>query len=246
MGEREVAARAGQSSDLLGDLTPPRVPQQARSKAKRDRLLAAALALFEENGYDATTIDAIAARANVSVGVFYSYFRSKRQILLTLSMERIEQTRFTLGAAGSERLTIARVMASLDEFLVRSRRYEGLRRARQELVLTDPEFAALDRQTMDGILTTLREGLARLRGFGGLRPDLDIPATAAAIFAMVFHLRDMTAHLPERELAAIIAASARVIYHALYADGATDTTTSTGSASDSTSRAESDAPDGAK
>ncbi|MGH2487686.1 MAG: TetR/AcrR family transcriptional regulator [Ktedonobacterales bacterium] len=244
MGERD--ATAGRPSDLLGDLTPPRIPQQARSRAKRDRLLAAALALFEENGYDATTIDAIAARAGVSVGVFYRYFRSKRQILLTLSMERIEQTRFTLGAAGSERLTIARVITSLDEFLVRSRRYEGLRRARQELVLTDPDFAALDRQTMDGILTTLRENLARLRAFGGLRPELDTFATAAAIFAMVFHLRDMTAHLPERELAAIIAASARVIYHALYADGATETATSTGSASDSTSSALPDPPNGAK
>jgi AcrR family transcriptional regulator len=244
MGQRD--ATSVQPADLLSDLTPPRVPQQARSKAKRGRLLAAALALFEENGYDATTIDAIAARAGVSVGVFYSYFRSKRQILLTLSMERIEQTRFTLGAAGSERLTIARVAASLDEFLVRSRRYEGLRRARQELVLTDPNFAALDRQTMESILATLRDSLARLRVFGGLRPDLDIPATAAAIFAMVFHLRDMTAHLPERELEAIIAASARAIYHALYADAAIDTTMLTGSASDSTSRALPDPPDGAK
>lgn len=243
MSQRD--ATSVRTSDLLSDLTPPRVPRQARSKAKRDRLLAAALALFEENGYDATTIDAIAARAGVSVGVFYSYFRSKRQMLLTLSMERIERTRFTLGAAGSERLTVERVAASLDEFLVKSRRYEGLRRARQELVLTDPDFATLDRETMDSILATLRESLARLRVFGGLRPDLDIPATAAAIFAMVFHLRDMTARLPDRELEAIIAAGARVIYHALYAD-ATETTTLTGSASDSTSSALPDAPSGAK
>ena len=212
-------AMAGAPSDLLSDLAPPRVPQQARSKAKRDRLLAEALALFEENGYDATTIDAIAARAKVSVGVFYSYFRSKRQMLLTLSMERIEQTRFTLGVAGSERLTIERVAANLRQFLQQSRRYAGLRRARQELVLTDPDFAALDRQTMDDILATLRDGITRLSAFGGLRTDLDIAATSAAIFAMVFHLRDMTARLTESETETIILASARMIVHALYHDG---------------------------
>ena len=245
MSQREPAA--GASADLLGDLTPPRVPQQARSKAKRDRLLAAALALFEEYGYDATTIDAIATRASVSIGVFYSYFRSKRQILLTLSLERLEQARFTLlGAAGGERLTIGRVEANLRQFLHQSRGYAGLRRARQELVLTDPDFAALDRQSLDGILATLREGIAGLRAFGGLRADLDTDATAAAIFAMVFHLRDMTARLPESETEAIVAASARMIVHALYQDGETEMKTFGGSANDSTSRAAPEPSNGAK
>lgn len=245
MSQRE--ATAGLPADLLSDLTPPRVPQQARSKAKRDRLLAAALALFEENGYDATTIDAIASRASVSVGVFYGYFRSKRQILLTLSMERLELARFTLlGAASSGRLTVRRVEENLRQFLRQSRGYAGLRRARQELVLTDPDFAALDQQTLDSILATLREGIAALRAFGGLRPELDTDATAAAIFAMVFHLRDMTARLPEPETEAIVAASARTIVHALYQDGEIEMATFTGSASDSTSSASPEEPSGAK
>ena len=61
----------------------PRVPQQARSREKRDEILKAAAAMFVARGYAATTSDEIAAAAGVSVGTFYNYFRNKRQVLVT-------------------------------------------------------------------------------------------------------------------------------------------------------------------
>ncbi|WP_062358038.1 TetR family transcriptional regulator [Herbidospora yilanensis] len=41
------------------------------------RLAEAAVALFDENGYDETTVDDIAARAGVSRSTFFRYYRSK-------------------------------------------------------------------------------------------------------------------------------------------------------------------------
>jgi len=61
-----------------------REPQQARSRRTRERVLEAAVACFEESGYDATTTAAIAARAGIAVGTLYGYFRDKRAILLEL------------------------------------------------------------------------------------------------------------------------------------------------------------------
>jgi AcrR family transcriptional regulator len=55
----------------------------ADSKAARTRsaIIDAALALFRERGYDATTMRAIAAEAGVSVGNAYYYFSSKEQLV---------------------------------------------------------------------------------------------------------------------------------------------------------------------
>ncbi len=50
----------------------------------REAILAAARSLFAERGYAATTIEAIAERADVAVPTIYFVFRSKRGILSTL------------------------------------------------------------------------------------------------------------------------------------------------------------------
>src|SRR5579875_3566334 len=80
MGEKEANRRP----DLLVDQQLPPLPQQKRSKQKRDALLQAALSLFAERGYEATTIEDIAHQAGVAVGGFYQHFASKQQLLLVL------------------------------------------------------------------------------------------------------------------------------------------------------------------
>ncbi|WP_067174019.1 TetR family transcriptional regulator [Microtetraspora niveoalba] len=47
----------------------------------RERIVATALRLFEERGFEATTMRAIAAEAGVSVGNAYYYFSSKEQLI---------------------------------------------------------------------------------------------------------------------------------------------------------------------
>ncbi len=74
---------AGRPALRAGQRLPP-LPQQDRSRRKRAALLAAALALFAERGYEATSIEEIARRAGVAVGSFYQHVASKRQVLLVL------------------------------------------------------------------------------------------------------------------------------------------------------------------
>lgn len=52
-----------------------------RSETTRNRIVEAALRLFQENGYDRTTMRAIAKEAGVSVGNAYYYFDSKEQLV---------------------------------------------------------------------------------------------------------------------------------------------------------------------
>jgi AcrR family transcriptional regulator len=62
-----------------------RLPKQARSRERFDRILDAAAALFAEVGYDAVTADEIAARADTSVGGLYRFFPDKLAIFHALA-----------------------------------------------------------------------------------------------------------------------------------------------------------------
>src|SRR4030065_1441522 len=55
--------------------------RRRQAQATRDMIVAEAQALFLEQGYICTTIDAIAERAGVAVSTVYSIFGSKRGIL---------------------------------------------------------------------------------------------------------------------------------------------------------------------
>jgi len=54
----------------------------AKGGETRDRIFDAALTLFREHGFDATTMRAVAAVADQSLGAAYHYFRSKESIVL--------------------------------------------------------------------------------------------------------------------------------------------------------------------
>ncbi len=66
------------------------MPQQLRSKLKRQALLDAALYEFSENSYETTTSKTIAKRANVAVGTFYQHFSSKGELLTAIASQRYD------------------------------------------------------------------------------------------------------------------------------------------------------------
>ncbi|WP_405160972.1 TetR/AcrR family transcriptional regulator [Nocardia sp. NBC_01499] len=73
---------------------PPEVGLRARKRAQTWRTIrAAALTLFEERGFDAVTVDEIAAAANVARGTFFNYFESKDAVVVTYGPHEAEVQR---------------------------------------------------------------------------------------------------------------------------------------------------------
>ena len=64
----------------ISSVTEP--PKTKRGETSRAAIFDAALALFLERGYEATTMRAIAERAGVSLGSSYHYFASKEHLVL--------------------------------------------------------------------------------------------------------------------------------------------------------------------
>jgi AcrR family transcriptional regulator len=97
---------------------PPSIGLAARKKQRTRQLLAEAAAeLFYERGYDATTIDDIAAAVDVSPRTFYRYFPTKEDLVVAIGETSIESFLAALGARPPEESLLVAVRAAVDEAL---------------------------------------------------------------------------------------------------------------------------------
>lgn len=71
--------------------TAPKAALPTASAVKREAVLSAAQDLFLESGFAATSMDAVAQRANVSKATLYAHFTSKTELFAALIRGRCEQ-----------------------------------------------------------------------------------------------------------------------------------------------------------
>jgi AcrR family transcriptional regulator len=74
-----------------------RAPQQARGQRRIDAILDAAQQVLAEAGYQGATTNAIAARANTSIGSVYQFFPNKDAIMQALGLRYLEHCRGVFG-----------------------------------------------------------------------------------------------------------------------------------------------------
>jgi AcrR family transcriptional regulator len=63
----------------------------------RSRIIAAAVSLFAEQGYDATSVNQVVARAGVAKGALYHHFQSKDDLLYEVYRELVDRQRAGLA-----------------------------------------------------------------------------------------------------------------------------------------------------
>jgi AcrR family transcriptional regulator len=63
-----------------------RQPQQKRSQERVERILDAAVFVFDEVGFEAATMNAIASRCNTAIGSLYQFFPDKLAIFNALEL----------------------------------------------------------------------------------------------------------------------------------------------------------------
>ena len=121
--------------------------RRERTKAaNRAAILAAALDVFAEHGYEATGVRDIIRRTELASGTFYNYFPDKEAIFRAL----VEET----GLEARRRVRAARRSArSADEFV------SGGFRAFFEFIVEDPERFAFMRRNLDTLRTQFGEAV---------------------------------------------------------------------------------------
>ncbi len=159
-----------------------RTPQQARSRRTRERILEAAVACFEQAGFDETTTAQIARRARIAVGSFYGYFRDKRAIVLELLHETIgpigDVVVKELDPAGWRGRDPAECVRRLIALIVHSQTIRpGVQRIIWERYFKDADFRAAAQSVETRVRAALETLLAALRAEGSVRVSDD--ATSA-------------------------------------------------------------------
>jgi AcrR family transcriptional regulator len=178
----------------VSDASPatPRAPRRERKKLEaRRRISDAAFQLFLEKGYDATTVEEIAERADVAKGTVFNYFPRKTSFLAALAADWTARIEEALGPieewTGSTRDKLTRVFRFLADLgarnpdLARLAFFESLRymhtmidggRAEEEAVR---DFQGMTR-------TLIRQG----QEAGEVRADVRVEY-AASLIESAFH-----------------------------------------------------------
>ena len=204
---------------LAGEDLPPE-PQQRRSLENRVQLKIAALALFGEKGFERTSVEEIARRANLAVGGFYLHYRSKRQLLLALMDDLLQ------GLSGLDLRPVARTNAQavlrdlLTRAFARDLEYLGACRAWEEAVLSDPGLARQQKKIRAWTTERVTSLFMLLQQLPGTRPGVDVPALARVMDSFFWSLLAQSVRMPRVELNDWIDSATHLIYHALFADPA--------------------------
>lgn len=151
----------------------------------RERLEAAALDLFEEQGFAATTVPQIAERAGLTTRTFFRHFADKREVIYADDQfPQIVHRIFAEAAAGAEPLDL--IVDGIRRFAdqeLESQRAKVLRRT--AIIRSDPGLLERSLRKRADLTAAIRAGLLE-RG---------VPATTASL------LGETTASLVELALA---------------------------------------------
>lgn len=138
----------------------------------RERVLETGRALFERQGYEATTVGEIAEQADIAYGTFFKHFPSKLELLRALSDRALSELFDDVESLRRSGRPFADQLVEL--FEATARRAEEMPQRRDLLgamiSLAYPETAARSDQRMhEAFRVFLRDGFER----GELRQDVD-------------------------------------------------------------------------
>jgi AcrR family transcriptional regulator len=180
MASRRATARpAGRPSP--GDRPPER---------SRAELLAAAVELFARDGFEATSVAAICARAGLSKGTFYWNFESKDELLMAVLEERVEaplrEATQALAGTPADQDMSAEANRMLVEFMRGDRTAvvlddEFWRRALRDRTVRE-RYARRQRELRAALTEVLR---ARARELGAPEPATAPEHVAIALLALI-------------------------------------------------------------
>jgi AcrR family transcriptional regulator len=149
----------------------------------RERLTAAALELFDERGYEQTTVDDIASRAGVGRTTFFRAFGSKEDAVFPHHEQVLLAVRDRLDAATPETATVA--VAEAARLVLRHYLDEGdVARTRYRLTSAVPALRAREITSMQQYQRLFRGYVVRWQGD---RPDAELRAELMANLVVTAH-----------------------------------------------------------
>jgi AcrR family transcriptional regulator len=173
--------------------------QQERTEATTTALVEAARELFAEDGYAATSLDAVVEKAGVTKGALYHHFSGKRDLFAAVfASEQVRLSGATIAAAGRERDPWEAFEAGCRAF-IEACQEPGV----QRIFLLDAP-AALGWETIreieSGSLQMMERGIERAIEAGSI-PERPVAPLAHMLFGAICESAMVVARAPDQEAA---------------------------------------------
>lgn len=190
MARSQATQRANSRNDLFGEPLD-------RENAKRNAILMAAAELFLEQGYEPVSMDAIAAKADVSKRTVYSYFESKTVLFSSILIAHCNSMGGIVlpdHAAGHDPRKVLTEFGRVFVHMITSPRAVAMQRVIFREVERLPEIGRIFFQNgPQRHITKLTDYLKQATVEGKLK--IDDPAGAAFLFMSIvkapFHLQQL-------------------------------------------------------
>lgn len=180
----EQHAPLGVSEPALRRQDGREVPMGSRGAATRLRLMEAARAVFEEQGYGQSSVAQISDRAGVSQGTYYQYFRDRAHVMASLVDDYVAGllgNTEMVWRVGDGRVGLARLMLAYVGNYARNAKFA---RVWEEVSHVDDGLGAVRRRLTAAVEQSV-EAQLRKASSGHLVPVIADPAgTARALTAM--------------------------------------------------------------
>jgi AcrR family transcriptional regulator len=153
----------------------------------RDRLARAAFELFDERGYEQTTVDDITERAGLSRTTFFRYYRSKDDVIFPDHDLMLRQVRDRLSSSSRQTALVA-VSDAIRLVLLNYVEEGDVARRRYALTSTVPALRDREIATVARYQRVLREFIKEWMGESGEPASLRAEIMAAAVVAAHNHV----------------------------------------------------------
>lgn len=173
-------------------MSAPMTGLRERQKAGRRRdILAAASQLFRKNGFADTSVEAIAALAEVGTGTVYNYFSSKGDLLMALvaldgEQVRAKGKRYIASVSGDAASALYGLLAIyVDHSLVHLTKELWRNAMATAVTQADSPFGTGYAENDRLLAAQMGELVAALQVSGKVRAEIDAAATGSALFILV-------------------------------------------------------------
>lgn len=160
--------------------------RERKKEQTRRNIEDAAIRLFEERGYQATTVADIAAAADIAPRTFFAYFPSKEAVLFGDFDTSFEGLHAHMDQRGPEETTFDAVRAWIGDLIEDEAHDHDREICRRRLIADNEALTAHERHLMGRFERLLAENVARDLGDDpdDLQPRLVAAAAIAALMAM--------------------------------------------------------------
>jgi AcrR family transcriptional regulator len=160
--------------------------RERKKQRTREAIVAAALQLFEERGFDQTTIADIAEAADIAPRTFFGYFPSKEDVVFADFPETVEGLSARLDDRAEDETAIDAIRSWIDEALEEIGLRDERERCRKRVIGQSEALAAHNRALMGQVEELLAGHIARDLGDrpDDVRPHMIASAVIGALTAL--------------------------------------------------------------